>query len=209
MNDDNFDDSQDDYWDDYHDSERWVDDLAADADNASVTNLLKAYADTLSYTGIDGITTDGDEYEQRDLMARARDMIAGGKISEDSANFAKENPEQSEKHRTAARSAYKTMQPNLHSVAYEDGQPIYEVESSELWVSCIHAIVVNYGSNQSGVTALAARTIVDNLIYHLPDVTPEDFKAITFRTNERTILRWLEEASYVYYALTHTAAGDA
>src|SRR5690606_29799098 len=121
----------------------------------------------------------------------------------------KANIEQAEKHRIAARSAYKTMQHNLHSVAYEDGQPIYEIESAELWVSCIHAIVVTYGSSQSGLTALAARTTVDNLIYHLPDATPEDFNTVTFRTNERTILRWLEEAGYIYHCLTHTAAGDA
>lgn len=200
MNDDEFDDNyDDDLFDDFIDSE--------DANHAA--NALKDYADTLSYTGINGITTDGDEFELRDLMARARDMIAGGKISEDNAKFAKANTEQAEKHRIAARSAYKTMQHNLHSVAYEDGLPIYEIESAELWVSCIHAIVVTYGSSQSGLTALAARTTVDNLIYHLPDATPEDFNTVTFRTNERTILRWLEEAGYIYHCLTHTAAGDA
>ena len=199
MNDDDFDDGYDDFFDEE----------LSGAEIVHETNALKLYADTLSYKGIDGITSDGDEYELRDLMTRARDMIAGGKISEDAAHFAKSNTEQGQKHRTAALSAYKTMQHHLQAVAYEDGKPVFELESAELWVSCIHAIVVTYGSTQSGLTALAARTTVDNLIYHLPDATPDDFKGFTFRTSERTILRWLEEAGYIYYALTHPAAGDA
>jgi hypothetical protein len=208
MNDDEFDDNQEDYHYDY-DNDRWIDDLAGSEDHANVPSVLKVYADTLGYAGIDGISTDGDEYELRDLMTRARDMIAGGKISEENARFAQENTVQGEKHRKAARSAYDTMASNLQAVAYEHGQPIYEIESAELWVSCIHAIVVTYGSNQSGLTALAARTAVDNLIYHLPDTTPDDFKAITFRTSRSKLLKWLEEAGYIYYTLTHSATGNA
>ena len=207
MNDDEFDDGQEDYPYDYDDG--WIDDLAASGDHANVTNKLKLYADTLGYAGIDGITTDGDEFELRDVMTRARDMIASGTISEDCANFAQENTLQGEKHRIAARSAYDTMARNLQAVAYENEQPIYEIDSAELWVSCIHAIVVTYGSNQSGLTALAARTMVDNLIYHLPDSTSDDFNTITFRTTRSTILKWLEEAGYIYYVLTHSTTGNA
>jgi hypothetical protein len=206
MNDDEFDDSQEDY---HYDNDSWVDDFAASDDRANVPNVLKDYADTLNFAGIDGITTDGDEYELRDLMTQARDMIAGGKISEANARFAQDNTAQGEKHRRAARSAYDTMARNLQAVAYENGQPIYEIESAELWVSCIHAIVVTYGSGQSGLTALAARTTVDNLIYHLPDSTPDDFKAITFRASRSKILKWLEEAGYIYYVLTQSTTGNA
>ena len=205
MSDDDFDDNPEDY--SYDDG--WIDDLVNGGNHSMVANKLIIYADTLEYGGIDGIATDGDEYEIRDVMARARDMIAGGRISEDSAKFAQANATQSEKHRRAARSAFDTMARNLQAAAYEGEQPIYEIESNELWVACIHAIVVTYGSNESGLTALAARTLVDNLIYHMPSSTAEDTDTMTFRTARRAIIRWLEEAGYVYYVLTHSATGNA
>lgn len=189
--------------------DRYDDDIFNDLPESEDTGVLKNYADSLNYTGVSGITTDGDEYELRDLMTRARDMVAGGKISEESAQFLQENGEQGEKHRQGAQVAYKTMLQDLQAVAYKDGKPIYEIDSTELWVSCVRAIVTIYSARQSSLTTLAARTLVDNLIYHLPDGTQQDFQSITFRTDERTILRWLEEACYVYYTLTHTVHGDA
>lgn len=207
MSDDDFDDNQEDYSYDYDDE--WIDDLASGGDHSIVANKLKLYADTLDYGGIDGIATDGDEYELRDLITLARDLIAGGKISEDNAHFARVNTTQGEKHRLAARAAFDTMARNLQAVSYENDQPVYELNSSELWVACIHAIVVTYGSNQSGLTALAARTLVDHLIYHMPDSIAEDADSMTFRAPGRAIIRWLEEAGYVYYVLTHSATGNA
>lgn len=202
MTDGDFDDSYD---DDLYDSELW-----ADEDEVTrVTNVLLDYATTLDYAGIDGITSDGDEYEMGDLMIRARNMIADGNISEGNIEFGETHVEQSEAHKQAAKISYGRMQQILKPVAVRDGQPIYKVHSSELWTACIHAIVLAHGAGQSSLIGLAARTAVDNVIYQLPDATPEDFDGVTFQTGQRNLLKWMEEASYIYYCLTRPAARNA
>ena len=202
MTDGDFDDS---YNDDLHDSEMWAD----EDEVIRVTDVLMDYAATLDYAGIDGITSDGDEYEMGDLMIRARNMIADGNISGGNIEFASTHIEQSETYRRAAKVSYDRMQQLLKPVAVKDGQPVYKIHSSELWTSCIHAIVLAHGAGQSSLIGLAARTAVDNVIYHLPDATPEDFEGIIFQTSQRNLLKWMEEASYIYYCLTRPAARNA
>ncbi len=202
MTDPDFDDSYD---DDLYDSELWAD----EDEVIRVTNVLLDYAGTLDYAGIDGITSDGDEYEMGDLMIRARNMIADGSISEDNIEFAVTNAAQSEAHRKAAKVSYERMQQLLKPVTVKDGQPVYKIHSSELWTSCMHAIVLAHGAGQSSLIGLAARTAVDNVIYQLPDATPEDFDGVIFQTGQRNLLKWMEEASYIYYCLTRPAARNA
>lgn len=202
MTDPDFDDSYD---DGLYNSEMWVDDNEV----IRVTNVLLDFAATLDYTGIEGIASDGDEYELGDLMIRARNMIASGNISESNIEFAGTHAEQSEAHKRAAKISYGRMQHLLKPAAVKDGQPIYKIHSSELWTSCIHAIVLAHGAGQSALIGLAARTAVDNVIYHLPDATPEDFDGVIFQTGQRTLLKWMEEASYIYYCLTRPAARNA
>lgn len=202
MTDGDFDDGYD---DDLFDSEFWAD----EDEVIRVTNILMDYAATLDYAGIDGIASDGDEYEMGDLMIRARNMIANGSISASNIEFAVTNAEQSETHKQAARDSFERMQQSLKPVAVKDGQPVYKIHSAELWTSCIHAIVLAHGAGQSSLIGLAARTAVDNVIYQLPDATPEDFDGVIFKTGQRNLLKWMEEASYIYYCLTRPAARNA
>lgn len=202
MTDGDFDDGYD---DDLFDSEFWAD----EDEVIRVTNILMNYAATLDYAGIDGIASDGDEYEMGDLMIRARNMIANGSISASNIEFAVTNAEQSETHKQAARDSFERMQQSLKPVAVKDGQPVYKIHSAELWTSCIHAIVLAHGAGQSSLIGLAARTAVDNVIYQLPDATPEDFDGVIFKTGQRNLLKWMEEASYIYYCLTRPAARNA
>lgn len=202
MTDGDFDDGYD---DDLFDSEFWAD----EDEVIRVTNILMDYAATLDYAGIDGIASDGDEYEMGDLMIRARNMIANGSISASNIEFAVTNAEQSETHKQAARASFERMQQSLKPVAVKDGQPVYKIHSAELWTSCIHAIVLAHGAGQSSLIGLAARTAVDNVIYQLPDATPEDFDGVIFKTGQRNLLKWMEEASYIYYCLTRPAARNA
>lgn len=202
MTDGDFDDGYD---DDLFDSEFWAD----EDEIIRVTNILMDYAATLDYAGIDGIASDGDEYEMGDLMIRARNMIANGSISASNIEFAVTNAEQSETHKQAARASFERMQQSLKPVAVKDGQPVYKIHSAELWTSCIHAIVLAHGAGQSSLIGLAARTAVDNVIYQLPDATPEDFDGVIFKTGQRNLLKWMEEASYIYYCLTRPAARNA
>lgn len=202
MTDGDFDDGYD---DDLFDSEFWAD----EDEIIRVTNILMDYAATLDYAGIDGIASDGDEYEMGDLMIRARNMIANGSISASNIEFAVTNAEQSETHKQAARDSFERMQQSLKPVAVKDGQPVYKIHSAELWTSCIHAIVLAHGAGQSSLIGLAARTAVDNVIYQLPDATPEDFDGVIFKTGQRNLLKWMEEASYIYYCLTRPAARNA
>ena len=201
MTDPDYDDSYD---DDLYDSDLWAEDEVI-----RVTNVLMDYAATLDYTGIDGITSDGEEYELGDLMIRARNMIAAGIISEETTEFCETHIEQSDAHKQAAKLSFERMQQLLKPVAMKDGQPIYKVHSTELWTSCIHAIVLAHGAGQSALIGLAARTAVDNVIYHLPDATPKDFDGIIFQTGQRNLLKWMEEASYIYYCLIRPAARNA
>src|SRR5690606_16442392 len=99
MTDGDFDDGYD---DDLFDSEFWAD----EDEVIRVTNILMNYAATLDYAGIDGIASDGDEYEMGDLMIRARNMIANGSISASNIEFAVTNAEQSETHKQAARDSF-------------------------------------------------------------------------------------------------------
>lgn len=197
-------------FDDNCDDDLFGSELRANEDEIlRVTNPLLDYAATLDYTGVDGITSDGDEYEMGDLMIRARNMIAAGHISESNIGFASTHAEQSEVHKRAAKVSFERIQKLLKPVAVKDGLPVYKIHSSELWTSCIHAIVLAHGAGQSALIGLAARTAVDNVIYNLPDATPEDFDGVIFQTSQRNLLKWMEEASYIYYCLTRSAARNA